>query len=110
MYPMPVTAPYSVKPLTATYSWDLGGRRSAWFDEMNQTKLVIMAVGLMDNYEKAKFPEFQKNGDFDEAAFDAALDALFADYDDGFELVEDESDLDTAQKMLGGIGISCIRC
>lgn len=107
MYPMSITSPYSVKSLSVTYSWDLGGKRSAWFDEMNQPELVVMAVGLIDNYEKAKFPEFYNNGDFDEAAFDAALDAMFADYDDGFELVEDESDLDTAQQMLGSIGIKC---
>jgi len=107
MYPISITAPYSVKSLSATYSWDLGGKRSAWFAEMNQPKLVVMAVGLIDNYEKAKFPEFYNNGDFDEAAFDAALDALFADYDDGFELVEDDNDLDTAQQMLGSIGIRC---
>lgn len=107
MYPMSIATPYSINAPTATYSWDLGGRRSAWFAEMNQPKLVIMAVGLMDTYETAKFPEFYKDGNFDEAAFDAALDAMFADYDDGFELVEDESDLDTAQQMLGGIGIKC---
>ena len=59
------------------------------------------------NYEKAKFPEFYKDGNFDEAAFDAALDAMFADYDDGYELVEDESDIGIAQEMLGSIGIRC---
>ena len=107
MYPMSIATPYSINAPTATYSWDLGGKRSAWFAEMNQPKLVIMAVDLMDTYETAKFPEFYKDGNFDEAAFDAALDALFADYDDGFELVEDESDLDTAQQMLGSIGIKC---
>lgn len=107
MYPMSITSPYSFNSLSVTYSWNLGGRRSAWFDEMNQPNLVIMAVGLMDNFETAKFPEFYNNGDFDEAAFDAALDAMFADYDDGFELVEDEVELDIAQQMLGGIGISC---
>ena len=107
MYPMSVTTPYSINTLTATYSWDLGGRRSAWFDEMNQPELVIMAVGLMDKHEQAMFPEFYKDGDFNDAAFNAALGALFPDYDDGFELVEDEFELDTAQQMLGSIGIKC---
>ena len=107
MYPLTITAPYSFTTLTATYSWDLGGRRSAWFDEMDQPTLVIMAVELMDNYEKARFPEFYKDGDFDEVAFDAAFEAMFADYDDGYELVEDELDIGIAQQMLSNIGIVC---
>ena len=107
MYLIPITSPYSINAITATYSWDLGGRRSAWFDEMDQPKLVIMAMELMDNYEKERFPEFYKDGDFDEVAFDAAFEAMFADYDDGYELVEDESDIGIAQEMLGSIGIRC---
>jgi len=107
MYPISITSPYSIKALTATYSWDLGGKKSAWFDEMDQPTLVITAVSLMDAYEIARFPEFYKDGDFNEVAFDAAFEAMFADYDDGFEIVEDVNELDIAQQMLGNIGIVC---
>lgn len=106
MHNLSVNSPYTLNSMSATYSWDLGGRRSAWFDEMNQPQLVVMMFGMVDLAEAKMFPEFYSNDGFDEAAFDAALDAMFADYDDGFEEVED-SDIAIAQQMLTSIGIKC---
>lgn len=106
MHTPPVYTPYTLNSVSATYSWNLGGRKSAWFDEMNQPQLVVLMFGMVDFSEEKMFPEFYSNGDFDEAAFDAALDAMFADYDDGYDEVEDV-DTEIAQQMLSDIGIKC---
>lgn len=72
-----VSSPYTISSWIVTYNSDFDGRKSQWFDEMDQIALISLIFDIIDNEEE-----------------------FYNDY------VED-ADYLLAKEMLGTIGIRC---
>ena len=43
-----VSSPYTISSWIVTYNSDFDGRKSLWFDEMDQTALINLIFDIMD--------------------------------------------------------------
>ena len=47
-----VNSPYTISSWVVTYNSDFDGRRSMWFDEMDQINLISMIFDIIDSEEE----------------------------------------------------------
>lgn len=47
-----VNSPYTISSWIVTYNSDFDGRKSQWFDEMDQINLISMIFDIIDNEEE----------------------------------------------------------
>lgn len=78
-----VSSPYTISSWFVTYSSDFDGRKSQWFDEMDQIELINLIFDIIDN------------------------DNTIVISDDYYNDYVEDADYLLAKSMLEKIGIQC---
>lgn len=58
-----VNSPYTISSWFVTYSSDFDGRKSQWFDEMDQIKLISLIFDIIDT-EEDSFNDYVEDADY----------------------------------------------